>query len=374
MGGHNITHLMLRSSPLMALGALFISTLPGSAATLSYSITDLGGFHGASSSVQAVDINASNVAVGGDFFSTTSTAYRWDGSLHALPALPGEPSAAASAINDLGLIVGDSVNNSQPRAVRWTNDVPALLPVGGLRSNAHDISNTGNIVGTFQPVSGRDRAFLLEAGAAASIDLGTLGGLTAVAYATNDAGLVVGSAASANGNGHAFKWRDVNGNHQSDAGEMTQLSDQGLSSAAYNVNNQGTAAGFTLRANFTRQASLWDSGGVRLDLANFPGATDAEAWDVNQAGLAVGVSGDAVIWQSGTVQRLSDLIPAGSGWTRLGQAFAINDNGQIIGYGYRGGTNQHAFLLTPTPEPGALSLLGGLLLIASARRQRRSAR
>jgi probable HAF family extracellular repeat protein len=362
---------MLRSSPYTALCALFLSLLPAAIAA-PYTITDLGSFHGFDS-VAAVDINNSGVVVGGDSFLTTTTAYRWDGSLHPLPPLSGEPSAGATALNDLGQIVGESVNNSAPRAVRWTNDVPTLLPIGGLRSSPHDISNTGNIVGTFQVVSARDRAFLLEAGAAASFDLGTLGGLEAIAYAINDAGTVVGSAESANRNERAFQWKDLNGNHQSDAGEMTQYSDLGLSSAAYNINAQGVATGFVLRANFTRQASLWSSTGIRTDLPNLPGGSDAEAWDVNAAGVAVGIGGnlaDAVIWQSGTAQKLLDLIPAGSGWTRLYHAFAINDDGLIVGFGARDGTgNHHAFVLTPTPEPGALGALGALLLIATARRR-----
>ena len=361
---------MLRSSPRLALCALFISSLPAARAA-TYVITDLGGFHSSSDSVQAVDINGSNVVVGGDFFSTTATAFRWDGSLHALPALAGDSTASATAINDLGVIVGES--SSTPRAVRWTNDVPALLPIGGLRSSPHDISNTGNVVGSFEVVAGRNRAFMLETGAAASYDLGTLGGLRATAYAINDAAFVVGSAESANGNTRAFKWKDLNGNHQSDAGEMTQLSDNGLSSAAYNINAQSVASGFASRANFTREASLWNSAGIRTPLLNLPGGTDAEAWDVNLAGIAVGNAGnfaDAVIWQSGTVQRLFDIIPANSGWSRLSQAFKINDNGQIVGFGYRtGSTDQHAFVITPTPEPGSLAALGGLLLIAGARRR-----
>lgn len=39
------------------------------------------------------------------------------------------------------------------------------------------------------------------------------------------------------------------------------------------------------------------------------------------------------------------MIPAGSGWV-LGEAYAINDAGQIAGYGNIGG-EEHAFLLTP---------------------------
>ncbi len=59
---------------------------------------------------------------------------------------------------------------------------------------------------------------------------------------------------------------------------------------------------------------------------------------------------------SGPIEDLNDLIPSGSGWT-LEQANCVNDNGQIVGLGSIGG-HTHAFLLTPTPEPSTLALLG----------------
>lgn len=338
-----------------------------------YSITDLGGFN-VGSSAQAAGLNETGSVVGGDFFSTTTTAFRWDGTLHALPALPGQSSAGATAINNTGRIVGDSVSNGIPRAVLWQNDVPSPLPVFGTRSNARGINDLGDVVGNAQ-VSNRDRAFLLEAGAGAAIDLGTLGGLESVATGVNLAGFVVGYAETSNRNDHAFRWRDVNGNNISDPSEMVQLSDLGLSSAAYSINEQNVASGFVLRANFTRQAALWNSAGNRIDLQNYPGTTDAEIFDVNSSLLAVGQSGTAVLWENGTVQRLIDLIPADSGWLSLISAYGINDNGQIVGFGRRDGTgNDHAFLLTPirpVPEPTALLPLGGVLLASCTRLRRR---
>jgi hypothetical protein len=45
------------------------------------------------------------------------------------------------------------------------------------------------------------------------------------------------------------------------------------------------------------------------------------------------------------MQDLNDLIPANSGWVLI-NANAINDAGQITGYGTKGGHN-YGFLLTP---------------------------
>ena len=54
----------------------------------------------------------------------------------------------------------------------------------------------------------------------------------------------------------------------------------------------------------------------------------------------------AMVWTpSGGMQDLNSLIPANSGWVLI-NANAINNTGQITGYGVKDGHN-HAFLLTP---------------------------
>src|SRR5690242_1795995 len=75
-------------------------------------------------------------------------------------------------------------------------------------------------------------------------DLGTLGGATSSASATNDAGTVVGQAATADGNGHAFRWRPQTG--------MRDLGTQGgpyAFSQAYGLNNRGQVVG-TVRGSY----------------------------------------------------------------------------------------------------------------------------
>ena len=98
------------------------------------------------------------------------------------------------------------------------------------------------------------------------------------------------------------------------------------------------------------------------------------AYGINAAGQVVGwsyTSGgayDAFLYSSGSMVDLNSLIAPSSGWTLL-QANAVNDNGQIVGYGtYEGETE--AFLLTPTPAPPtALLLVPGLAGLAAVRRR-----
>jgi probable HAF family extracellular repeat protein len=79
---------------------------------------------------------------------------------------------------------------------------------------------------------------------------------------------------------------------------------------------------------------------------------------INNAGQVVGMSfsatGDerAFLFNGNTMIDLNTLIdPPSSGYT-LEEARAINDNGQIVGYGYNYSTHQEdAYLLTPVPEP-----------------------
>ncbi len=75
------------------------------------------------------------------------------------------------------------------------------------------------------------------------------------------------------------------------------------------------------------------------------------AHDVNNYGQVVGRVVDptidvAFIWDSGNgIRDLNTLIDPSLGW-HLTEANAINDNGQIVGWGEHNGQTR-AFLLTP---------------------------
>jgi hypothetical protein len=91
------------------------------------------------------------------------------------------------------------------------------------------------------------------------------------------------------------------------------------------------------------------------------GGVWSAAYGVNTKGYIVGsahttTTGDgdprAALWFNNisTVWKLDDHISGGlpAGWTKLVSAEAINDSGQIAGWGVKNGI-QKAFLLTPIP-------------------------
>jgi probable HAF family extracellular repeat protein len=331
-------------SPCLFLTVCVLLAARISEGAASYSIVDIGGFF-PGDSVQAGGINNNGVVIGTD--GTRLEGFYWDGSLHALPPLAADSSSGPTAINSQGWIAGQSFTSASQSGALWINGTPSRLPVPGTTTYPDGINTSGSIVGNYHSGSST-RAFLLPYGASSITALGTLGGANSQAYAINDAGKVVGSADTANGNSHAFSWS---------AGHMTQLSDLGLSSAAYCINQQGIAGGFVLRPDFTRQAVLWSANGTMTSMPNPQGYANAEVWGVNLSGVAVGVSdGGAIIWENGTSENLISLIGANSGWNTLNFAYGINDSGEIVGWGTRDNSGtQHAFLLEPVPEPGTFA-------------------
>jgi len=115
----------------------------------------------------------------------------------------------ATAINDAGQIVGQAAVPKAAFPFLLDNGVVTDLgEFNGTDGVAMGINNSGQIIG-FYYYSGNPHAFLYTNGT--MTDLGTLpNGKSSWAYAINDAGLVVGFATLANGDGHAVYW-DTNG-------------------------------------------------------------------------------------------------------------------------------------------------------------------
>ena len=330
-----------------------------------------------------------------------------------LPPLTTGSTGEAWALNNNGQVAGWSAADSSPgicQVVLWQAGSVTSLGVhngNGVNGTGYGISDSGQVVGgagytsaTLSSVS----AFLWQNGTATTLD--TLGGPSG-ACAINKNGQVVGFSFDSAGYRHAVLWQN---------GDITDL-DVGSrsSSQAYGINNSGQIVGWSYSPysnNEGMEPTLWQGGtgvslgtlphyvsgkarainstgqvvgwvssvnnfqpynqaflsqnGVMTALPALSVGSSTYAYGINDSGQVVGNSGyRATLWQHDTVVNLNNVIPANSGWLLL-NATAINDKGQIVGYGQFNGSGE-GFLMTPTPEPKTLALLAtagvGLLLL-----------
>jgi len=230
-------------------------------------------------------------------------------------------------------------------------------------STAEGINDSGQVVGHAWSGSEVIHAFLWENGVMQ--DLGTLYGGYSTAEGINDSGQVVGESDFPTGC-TAFLWE--NGTMQ----DLGTLPD-GFGSGARSVNDSGQVVGCAMTAAWDWHAFLWENS-VMQDLGTL-GGTSSDAYGINGSGQVVGKAktanedGHACLWENGAMYDLNELILSDSGWA-LRRATCINDVGQVVGTGLNPQGYEHAFLLTPIPEPSTPSLvvLGALGLLLRRRR------
>jgi probable HAF family extracellular repeat protein len=322
-------------------------------------VTDLGTLGDPYTFSTASDVNSSGVVVGHAFYpvpdATTledaqhSRAYFHDGAMHDLGAPSGIESFATS-INDSGLIVGHTYRSGVgARAFIFDGDFHDLGTLGGQSSYGGAINNVGQIVGTSETADGNQRAFIYDT---AMHDLGTLGGSNSFAGSINDSGVVVGRSEISPGVdvGHAFLFDGT----MHDLGTLG-----GTGSSADGINSSGHVVGVSNTLHdATFHAFFYD--GVMHDLGDLGGGY-SHALAINASDQITGGSGTsdgryhAFFYSSKTgMVDLNALIDPLSGW-ELQTGWAINDTGQIAGFGFLDGQSR-AFLLTPVPEPLGITL------------------
>lgn len=334
----------------MAAFAALLLAIPASLRAQVYAITDLDTL--GSSLSYANGINAKG-QVGGTVL--TANGYRAflysNGVMTALDTLGGG-SSFGSGINDAGAVVGGSEtpNFGPMHAFLFQNGVMQdihSLPSLSNFSYAYGINNTNQVAG-----KNANHAFVRTG--ATAFDFGEGATPMAINASGTICGLFTGSPV------RAFISR---GTSLVDLGTPA-----GSSAYAYAINNTNVVVGTILSPSGQYRAFLWNNGSV-TDLGTL-GGQGSWASGVNNRNEVVGTNAIdfgpnevAIYWSAATgMVNLNTLLPTNSGW-HVNQANAINDSGQIAGWGYHGSL-LHAFLMTPialksfTISPGTVA--GGL--------------
>jgi probable HAF family extracellular repeat protein len=346
------------------------------------------------------DVNELGQAVGAGNTNTPgfSRSLFWEaGEVSNLGSNYQSARAAASAINDVGDIVGFSdISDYEPGQ-------PFLLRDGKMRmlgtgfgsgswASAAAINNAGEIVGSRRAGSGTpERGFVWRNGSytdlgslgATDADVGRYGTLTS-AEDINDRGQIVGSSVPGPRKPpHPFLWEN---------GSMRDLGIPGPdveASQAFALNNGGQVVGSGFLPGVMTQAMMWDDGQMTV-IGALPSGRSSEAHDINDRGEVVGYStvdddgsGNydirAFLWKDGELRGLNDLVKNLPANVQLQSAEAINEDGVIVGRtcssdfcGQGKTARQHGFVLIPDgaevtpPKPMYVDLSGNALPISIA--------
>jgi probable HAF family extracellular repeat protein len=390
------------------VGSLFI-TLATAQPQPRYTVTDLGPAGNPFS--QATWLNDSGLVTG--FYTApdgTSHAALWrNGAITDIskPGLGG-PNSAAGGVNNLDQFIGGAEtslpdpNNEnfcgygtglQCLAFLWQFGVMTPLPtLGGTNNGFGAINNLGAVAGYAEnsyrdpECPGKNGPKAVNGTGPQVLDFEAViwgprpgeirelpplpGDSVGMAFGINDYGQAVGASGRCGntvipggaGGPHAVLWESDGSVHDlGNLGGTGNTSMLGVENAAWAINNQGQVAGVSvLSGNQTFHPFLWTSRTGMRDLGVLPGDVNAGGLNMNNRGEVVGASvggnGNfmtgkprAFLWRKGVMSDLNAL--AQNSPLYLLTAFAINDSGEIAGFGVvtngASAGDVHGFLATP---------------------------
>ena len=331
----------------------------GAAPQAQYTVTELVGIGGPVTEANDLN-NAGQVAGRALDPALVPRAVSWSGAAVTNLGGAGSQSSAALGISPGGVVVGYKANvltGATAQAAKWDGGQVTYLQLlsGHIGSFARDANDNNQIAGWQVIPNGDARATLWTSGQATLLP--NTGGLGPYwAFAINNSGQIIGRREAAGGATEAVIW---------EGGVLKSLPDLGGSYASpTRINDAGMITGGAFVRVTPTEAQLrpvvWTGPSHQvMEIASFPGGLFSTAEDLNASGQIVGkvditLEGGslALLWPSASSapRNLNTMIPPGTGWI-LQRATAINDAGQIVGWGMRSGVaGQRAFLLTPVPS------------------------
>jgi len=291
--------------------------------------------------------------------------FRWSrGKLTELGVVGVGPNSESNWLSENGLIAGDSQNGLldplvgfwQIRGVLWRgNETIEVGTLGdGYNSLARGVNTNGVVVGLSTTLVADPNAMIMSFGLPYAFqtrafrwknghiqDLGTLGGLDAMALGVNESGQIFGNSYTSSdpspvcGNPDfgfdslttgAFLWQN---------GKMTNLGSLGgTCTNAITINNRGQVVGYSfLAGDAVFHPFLWERGKL-VDLGTL-GGNQGVAQRLNEAGDIAGwesLAGNedvihATLWSHGQITDLGAIEP-----DQCSVPFAINSRKQVVGF------------------------------------------
>jgi probable HAF family extracellular repeat protein len=392
----------LFSMPALGLAcALALSAPLAVRAQTRYILTDLG--PAGSPFSQATALNNSGLVAGitvGPDGAQHAVAWYWGMMTDISQPGLGGPNSAAGGVNKFGQILGVAETTTKDpnqenfcgfgtglQCLAFVYDFGVMTPLqslGGTNTTFGGINDLGEVAG------------IAETGQRSNCELGPApngtgpqvlnseavvwgpapgeirqlpplrGDSIGMAFAINDAGQTVGGSGNCSNTilpgfaaaPHAVLWERDGTAHQLPGlgGNAPDLSVMGVGTLGEAINNNGTVAGqATLGDNQTWHPVLWQDG-IISDLGVLKGDAVGAALSINNRGEVVGASVSApgpatgnpraFVWRNGVMSDLNSLVPADSPLYLL-TACAVNDSGEIVGFGATAEGDLHAFLATP---------------------------